>query len=177
MTDIMVDLETTGVQPEHTNILQIAAVRFNLKEGTVDPNVFDMCLYPSPNRFWDEGTRSWWQDKAEILEGIYARMVPAKFVLEKLSAWVGPDPVTLWAKPSSFELPFLQSYYREHELVCPFHYRRVMDQNTFIKARHYPDAPPNYEYDIPFEGTVHSALDDVWHQISVVAACWEATRK
>ena len=133
--DVMVDLETTGTQPETTNIIQIAAVRFNLREGTVDPNFFDMCLYPSPNRFWDESTRGWWSGMPEILEGIYARMRPARQVLEALNRWVDSDIATLWAKPTSFELPFLQSYYREHELVCPFHFRRAMDQNTFIRAR------------------------------------------
>lgn len=178
MVDIMVDLETTGTQPEHTNIIQISAVKFDLRAGTVDPNVFDMCLYPTSTRFWDEDTRQWWSTKPELLDKIYSRMVPARFVLEKFAAWVGfIETPTLWAKPSSFELPFLQSYYKEHELQCPFHFRNVMDQNTFIKARHYPDAPPAYEKDIEFEGEAHYALDDVFHQLKVVSACYEATRK
>lgn len=174
--DMMVDLETTGTQPEHTNIIQIAAVRFNLKEGTIDPQFFDQCLYPSPNRFWDESTREWWSTMPETLEGIYARMIPAKTVLENLIRWDDGRQPMFWAKPVSFDYTFLDSYFREHELTNPWHFRKRMDQNTFIRARHFPEPPPNYERDIEFQGTAHNAIDDVLHQIGVVITCYEATK-
>jgi DNA polymerase III alpha subunit (gram-positive type) len=174
--DVCLDIETTGVQPETTNIIQIAAVRFNLKEGTVDPNFFDQCLYPIPTRFWDENTRTWWASMPDTLEGIYARMIPARTVLQNLINWVDGYQPQLWAKPTSFEYPFLESYFREHELQNPFHFRRCMDQNTYIKARHFPDQPPNYEKNLEFVGTPHNALDDVLHQIRVISTCYEATK-
>ena len=74
--DVMVDLETTGTSPDETAMIQLAAVKFNLAEGTVDStDMFNRCLSIPPKRFWDEGTRQWWgQQKREILLDIYARM-------------------------------------------------------------------------------------------------------
>ena len=74
--DIMVDLETTGTSPDETAIIQIAAVRFNLQTGEVDPNVFDMCLSIPPRRYWDEGTRAWWSKMPDVLMDIWQRQRP-----------------------------------------------------------------------------------------------------
>ena len=171
----MCDLETTGTQPETTNIIQIAAVRFNLATGEIDPKFFNRCLGPTPTRFWDEDTRRWWSTKPDLLDSIYARMEPAAKVMQDFARW-GEAGGTLWAKPISFEYPFLQSYCREFEVTMPFHFRFTMDQNTFIRARHFPDDPPRYEKQIPFVGSEHDALDDVFHQIKTVHAAYEATK-
>jgi DNA polymerase III alpha subunit (gram-positive type) len=175
---IMIDLETSGLQPDHAHILQIAAVRFNLHERTVDPNVFDMCLFPSPNRFWEQDTADWWsQQKPEILTSIYARMKDPKTVLIAFRNWVlegGSDPI-LWAKPLSFEWPFIQSYFREYEVTNPFFFRNANDMNSWIRARHFPDLPPPYEKEIEFEGDAHNAIYDCFHQIKALFACMEAT--
>lgn len=173
--DVMVDLETTGTQPENTHIIQIAAVRFNLAEGTIDPKFFNRCLAPSPNRFWDEGTRDWWMKMPDVLASIYARMESPAKVMRDFAAW-GEVGGAFWSKPTSFDFPFLQSYCREFEVKMPFHYRYAMDQNTFIRARHFPHQPPKYEQEIPFVGDAHDALHDVFHQIKVVHACYEATK-
>lgn len=173
--DCMIDLETTGTQPETTNIIQIAAVRFNLETGEIDPKFFNRCLYPSPNRFWDEGTRDWWATMPDVLAGIYARMEPPARVMRDFVRWAEAGGA-LWAKPTSFEFPFLQSYCREFELTLPFHFRFTMDQNTFIRARHFPAKPPAYEKEIEFIGDQHDAMADVFHQIKVVHAAYEATK-
>lgn len=176
--DVVVDLETTGTQPEHTNIIQIAAVKFDLASGSVDPNVFNRCLFPSPNRFWCEDTRNnFWSKYPDQLEGIYARMQDPRRVMQDFVAWAGyGGSLRLWAKPTSFELPFISSYCREYEVQNPFHFRFAMDQNTFIRARHFPEPPPAYEKEIEFVGKVHDALDDCFHQMKAIAACYEATR-
>lgn len=72
----MLDIETTGIDPAHSHIIQIAAVRFNLETKEIDvDNMFDMSLMMmSANRFWDEGTRAWWgRQKDGLLESILDR--------------------------------------------------------------------------------------------------------
>lgn len=166
--DICVDLETTGVRPETTNIIQIAAVRFNLETRQVDPNYFDRCLLPIPSRFWAEDTRKWWSTMPDTLDGIWSRMKPAIPVIEEFVQWVGPNRPTLWAKPSHFEFPFLASYFNDLGVLNPFHFREVNDQNSWIRGRFHPVAPPPIEREIEFVGTPHNALHDVFHQIKTV---------
>lgn len=173
--DIMVDLETTGTQPETTNIIQIAAVRFNLEAGTVSPDFFDRCLMTTTTRFWDEDTRGWWSKMPELLASIRARGEPAERVLRAFSNWAGTG-ARMWAKPTSFEFPFLSSYFREFDVMNPFNFRECMDVNTFIRARHFPEMAPKYEKELEFVGTTHNAIDDVLHQIKTVGACYAATR-
>ena len=177
--DVMVDLETTGTSPDETAIIQIAAVRFNLAEGTVDPNVFDQALLMPPTRYWDEGTRRWWLNKREVFQSIYNRARPPELVLQNFANWVregySGNPI-FWSKPISFDWPFLQSYFREFEIGNPFHYRAAENLNTFVRARHFPNPPPEYEKELPFDGDEHDALSDVFHQLKVLFQCYEDTK-
>lgn len=175
--DIMVDLETTGTQPEHAAIIQIAAVRFNLAEGTIDPKVFDRCLMVPQGRYWDEGTRRWWSKMPDVLEGICARMERAEVVMQKFQTWLGGEKHNFWSKPTSFDFSFMQSYCNQYLEHMPFHYRTANDMNTFIRARHFPDAPPNYEMDLEFDGSAHNGRDDCFHQIKVLMTCYEETKR
>lgn len=172
--DVMVDLETTGTRPETTNIIQISAVKFNLATGDVDMNFFDRCLIPLPTRFWSEDTREWWSKMPELLDGIYARMEPAKTVMQDFSNWAY-NCEHLWAKPIHFEWPFLQSYFNELEVHNPFHYRYANDQNTFIRSRFFPEEAPPIEKELEFQGEEHNALHDVLHQVKVVMAAYKRT--
>ena len=65
----MCDLETTDVAPDRGHILQIAAIRFNLRTQEYDPVPFNVCLHPTMNhRMWSESTRDWWLSKPEAYE-------------------------------------------------------------------------------------------------------------
>lgn len=177
--DVMVDLETTGTSPDETAIIQIAAVRFNLETGEVDPRVFDQCLMIPPTRYWDEDTRRWWSKMPNVFESIWRRMRPPRDVVYEFAQWVregcNDDPV-FWSKPLSFDYPFMQSYFREFEVGNPFFFRNAENLNTFIRARHFPAKPPAFEKLIPFDGDEHDALMDVFHQIKVLFAAYEATK-
>lgn len=164
MNNVMVDLETTSTLPEYGAIIQIAAVRFDLKEFNVDDNFFDQCLGIPPYRFWSEDTRNWWMSQPpHVLQGIYTRMRDPRAVMEEFQAWCGRDAI-LWAKPTSFEFPFLSSYFHQNELSNPFDFRKATDIRSFLNGLYYPDTPPS-DKDIPFEGDQHNALFDVLHQI------------
>lgn len=171
--DVMVDIETTGTQPETTNIIQISAVKFNHVTGEVG-DMFDRCMIPLPTRFWDEDTRKWWSGMPEILDGIWGRMEDPRTVLSDFGRWAQGSSI-MWAKPTSFEYPFLASYYRELGLMMPFHFRLAMDQNSFIRARYFPEEAPRLEKELDFVGDQHNALHDVLHQIKTVLTAIERT--
>lgn len=56
MTDVMLDIETTGTDPGCAGIMQIAAIQFNYDTGEIGP-IFNRCLSMAPQRFWDEDRR------------------------------------------------------------------------------------------------------------------------
>lgn len=178
--DVMVDLETTGTEPGASAIIQIAGVRFDYASGEIMPETFDRCLMIPPGRYFDEDTRNWWlKDKRHILQGIMNRMERPEVVLKDFAQWckVGVDPyndtLRLWAKPSHFEFPFIESYCKQFEIANPFHFREVNDMNSWIRGRYWPQTPPPFERTIEFVGDAHSALFDVFHQLKVIYAVRE----
>lgn len=164
---VMVDLETTGTHPEHSAIIQIAAVRFNPFHLTVDAEcMFSRCLLVPDHRYWSEDTRRWWgQQKRETLQSIHARMEDPETVLRDFVAWV-PEQATFVSKPLSFDAPFVSSYLRDYELPNPFAYWKARDLRSLIQGLTW-----NSEFDeraIAFEGPQHDALFDVLHQIKLL---------
>jgi DNA polymerase III, alpha subunit (gram-positive type) len=169
--DIMVDIETTGLDINHSAMIQLAAVRFNLAERTVDTtSMFNKALLIPPGRFWDEGTREWWgRQKREVLSDIYSRMQDPKTVMEEFADWVGycpAEPIRFWAKPISFDFPFVASYFNQFNIPNPFHYRWATDVNSFIRGIAQDASVETYR--IEFQGDAHNALVDCVNQIKCV---------
>lgn len=167
--DIMVDIETGGLSPDHSPIFQIAAVRFNLETRAVDTDTFDRCLLKPSNRYWDEGTRDFWLKRRKVLSEIFARMEDPRKVLEDFGNWVGPPgdtPLRFWGKPSHFDYSMMSGYYRDFDIPNPFHFRYARDMNSFISglARN----PEHQHIEVPFEGDVHNAIFDVFNQIQTL---------
>lgn len=169
--DVMIDLETTGTDPGHAAIIQIAAVRFNYETREVGPS-FVASLEMATGRFWDEDTREWWMSKWDVLEPILKVAQPADQVWRAFAAWTrqtSPALVEnrLWAKPISFEWPFLQSYGRQFNDELPFHYRNAVDLNSFTRGlQNNPGALPiDKQFKLQLVGDAHNALDDCLHQV------------
>lgn len=167
--DTMIDLETTGTDASHAAIIQISAVRFNFETGAIDPNIFDGYLTMAPGRFWDEDTRTWWYStNKDLFAEIQSKGQDPGGVFRAFADWAwqaGGAGQRLWAKPVSFEWPFIQSYAREFNVTLPFHFRDAVDLNSFCRGvAHDPGARP-FEKSLEFQGTEHNAIDDVMHQI------------
>lgn len=164
--DVMLDIETTGTAPDEAAIIQIAAVKFDLEERTVDQNFFNRCLSIPPKRFWDESTRAWWgKQDPEILTNIYSRMEDPETVLRDLVKWVGGS-ANLWAKPTTFDASFIQSYMRQFNIGSPFHYRNNIDLNSFLRGLAGSTVIPHI--DIDFVGAAHDAIFDSLNQIALL---------
>lgn len=169
MYDVMLDVETTGTDPYHNGILQIAAWKFDYKTGEVG-DCIDIPVQLAPNRYWDLGTIQWWrqeEDRLNHLNFLMANGLPAREGWQKLFDWIGNpnQKVRLWAKPITFEYPFLESHFRQLGITMPFHYRFCRDINTWIAALKGDPAATTYDVDVPFEGTPHNALWDALHDM------------
>lgn len=170
MLDIMCDLETSGIDPTHSHIIQLSAVRFDIHTKQIHDRMFDQCLLPAPGRYWDESTRDWWmgEEKWPIYCQIASRMRPPEDVLREFQDWALeflPSPyLRLWAKPTSFEFPFISSYFKQYQLHMPFHYRYVVDLNSYVYGRGHTDIDDFWK-DVEPVGTTHNALHDVLYQI------------
>ena len=164
-TDIMVDLETTGTQPDRTGILQIAAVKFNLKTRAVCPVFFDQCLHLPPHRFWSADTMQWWnRQKSSTLKDIMGRAREPKDVIHEFAKFGYDSPgMNFWSKPTTFDFMFVASYFSDFGLINPFHYRDTKDLNTFLSGLHYPNDVPEIKWDMT--GDAHNALNDTLAQL------------
>ena len=119
--------------------------------------------------------------KVEVLKGIYARMEEPKDVMADLAQWARVDqdfsqPLRFWSKPLSFDFSFISSYFREFEIGNPWHFREANDQNTWLRARYFPEEAPPIEKELDFVGAEHNALDDTLHQVRVVLEGYSRTR-
>lgn len=171
-TDVMVDIETTGTQPDRTGILQIAAVKFNLetREVKVD-DMFDRCLTLPAHRFWDQSTAAWWgRQKKSTLDTILSRAEPWQEVTKAFAEWGYAEGTQMrfWSKPTTFDFMFLASYFADMDLHNPFHYRAANDLNSFLRGMYHPAPVP--ELDVPFTGAVHNALADTLWQLKMLFA-------
>ncbi len=172
--DVMVDIETTGVQPNRTAMIQLAAVRFNLAEQTVDSSdMFNKALFIPNTRFWQESTRDWWtQQKPTILNEIYMKMEEPAVVMQEFSDWAlnggnSEEPLRFWAKPTSFDFSFVQSYLDDYGIYNPFHFRYATDMNSFIRGLANDSSVATFA-NPDFQGDAHNAIFDVINQIDTV---------
>lgn len=174
--DIMVDIETTGTDPSRTAMIQLAAVRFNIETGAVDTSsFFKSNLAIPPGRFWDESTRKWWGKMPTLRDSILNNPRPPALVMTEFQQWVVAKPCErpwrFWAKPQSFDWPFVASYFDQFEVMNPFSFREAIDMRTYLRGalgtwdlREVEE----FEKSLPFQGTEHDGLFDALHQVRVV---------
>jgi hypothetical protein len=169
--DYMIDVETTGTNPEENALIQIAAVRFNRLTKEIDHDFFDRCLTVPPGRYWAEDTRDWWMGKQDVLGPILARAEPPEIVIKAFWDWVAKGsavcPRVLWAKPTTFDFNFINSYFRQYGLMQPFHYREAVDLNSYLLGRGHENRREFWNTVEPV-GSAHNALHDCLYQIRAV---------
>lgn len=170
----MVDIETTGTDPSHTSILQIACVAFNAETGDVSgDDMFNRCLRMPADRRWDEDTRAFWAKHKTIYQGIVQRSEDPGVVVRDFSAWVRKlanhgNTIRLWAKPVSFEGPFLASYFERYGVINPFFHGEHMDVRSYIRGKLGIMDLRSWEKARPLDGVAHDAIYDALHQVKLV---------
>ena len=180
-TEVMVDIETTGTLPDRHNILQIAAVKFDLEPEfkiSMD-DMFDRTLLEVPHRSWSEDTRNWWDGQpSDLLLGLQSRAQDPGEVMKEFQFWAYKDGIRprFWSKPLSFDFPFIQSYFVDFRLSNPFKFWESVDARSWVAGRYSAmGRPPLSEKDLTFEGVKHNALHDVLHQVRWIAMTHQQT--
>lgn len=171
MRDLMIDLETTGCNPNTAAIIQIGAVKFDLISGTVGDS-FKISLKMPKNRYWQEDTRKFWSSRFSLFNEIVKDETDTKEGLEKFIDWVNSDTINprAWSKPLSFDLPFIASYCEQYDIHNPFNHWEQRDVRSFLMAI-YGENVPKLEMK---NGLVeHDALADALNQTLWVIDSWK----
>lgn len=179
MTDIMVDIETTGTNPDRHGMIQLAAIQFNFDTEEIGP-IFNRCLDLPSNRGWSESTRSWWaQQTPGIFQGIVSRAEdPIKVMNDYFDFARNPDrPLRFWSR-GSFDFNFVESYLNQFCLPMPHNFWEFRELRSFIAGLNGTADEPRLDW-ITAPGAAHDALHDcvvqlkrlfsarngVWHEI------------
>lgn len=173
MTDVMVDIETTGTNPAYGGMIQLAAIKFNYDTGEIGA-AFNRCLSLPPGRFWEDDTRQWWgKQKPSILQSILARAEDPKTVMEDFLRYAAEgQPLRFWSKPLSFDWPFIASYCAQFGFPMPFRFWEARDMRSFIAGLR--GCPNNVDMDhVTLAGDAHNALYDCALQLKQVFAAKE----
>lgn len=171
--DIMSDIETTGTRPDRHHIMSLAGVAFNYLEGEICHDTFYVTMEMPAWRSWDEDTREWWRKQSpETFAAATELPVSMKVGMQAYADWVhrvtgALEPPRLWAKPISFEWPFIESCFRDAEVKSPFFFRDCIDMQSFIRGMRMNPGAKAFDKEVEFVGREHHALDDTFHQIAV----------
>lgn len=173
MTDIMIDIETDGLDARKNSMRQLAAKKFNFKTGQIGKDIFIANIKPLVGRVEDPNTMEWWaKQDSTIREGVFENPLDTAMVINAFADWCYPqNTLHFWGKPTHFDFVWIQSYFEELKIPMPFHYRMAKDMNSVITGLYHPkDRPPDEE--VPYEdiGGAHNALSDVINQISELLA-------
>ena len=175
--DLMVDVETTGLDPANCAIIQIGAVPFNYKTGEVDStNMYCRSLTMPKNKFWTSGTDKFWlQDNREVYLKIMETAQDPRTVLLDFMQWVAALGQTrMWAK-GFFDWQMIEQYYIGLNLDMPFNFRQAKDMRSFISGLR--DDPEYYDEEVEKVGDAHNALHDCLTQLKILFKAKEKNKR
>lgn len=171
VTDVFIDVESTGVDPNTSAMFQIGAVKFNLMSGEIG-ETFKVSLKKPANRYWDEETRRFWLDKLPLFNDIVKTEVDPAVGFKSFIDWVNKDTINPrgWSKPLSFDLPFIASYCRQYGVNNPFKHWEQRDLRSFMMGI-YGEKLPKLEMK---NGLVeHDALNDALNETLWAIDTWK----
>lgn len=162
MTDLMVDIETTGTDPERTAMIQLAAIPFNYETSDIG-TPFNRCLDMPLNRYWSESTKRWWyesSEKRDVLQGIVSKAEDPFVVINDFVDFVRAldRPVRFWSR-GQFDWSFVQSYCDQYGLAMPFSYSAHRDLRSFQAGLRGTVDEPDMRW-LTMPGAAHNALFD-----------------
>jgi len=127
---IIIDIETSGTNPDTASIIQLGAIRFDLENFKVDiDNCFDEYVIPYTEEWTEESFKVHHISKETLL----AKGWIIKDVLHLFKAWFNnPDNYYIAQWSCGFDVRFLQKAYEISGLKYPFSYRSF-DIASFVR--------------------------------------------
>lgn len=162
--NVMLDIETGGLHPDKSPIIQIGALRFDLVNQKIDPDsMFLVNVQATASREFDESTKEWWSEnpaRMKVYTEICQNAVPAADAMEQLRDW-GTQVAAprFWSKHTHMDYAFIESYFWEFKIRCPWLYKDVTDIDSFIyglQCAGYAKNLTQPELNLP----AHNALGD-----------------
>ena len=172
---LMVDIEALGGSPGGV-IVQIAAQAFRPldRDNMFGPlEVYNLAIQDqlAAGRYTDESTITWWMDQSkEARDGVFkTQKVPVDMAINGLRLMVERHKITEVWSHAIYDFVMLEDLARSFRTLRPFKYTSARDIRTLQTL--WVTRTGNKECDVgPFEGTKHTAADDVRHQIKYVSA-------
>jgi hypothetical protein len=171
---VMLDLETLATGPDSV-ILTLGAVKFN--PHTLDS--FGQGLYLRINvdeqislgRYVDDNTIEWWgKQKENVREealGVDGRVSLNELHKQLNKFLVGVDDI--WAQGPVFDIPILESLYRQMQWPIPWQYWQIRDSRTLFGVHGDPrEKDPNRHHNA-FEDALDQAkgVQLVYNQLNI----------
>jgi hypothetical protein len=182
LPDIMVDLETTGVNicGGRVGVIQLGAREFDHITGEIG-DCFEVSMLPSNEDHWEQGCVEFWRKQgASKLEGILENArADTRQVWLDFAKWVThPKPYRFWSKPSHFDYVLVSGQFERHNIMNPFNYTTVINLRDKIEGLR-PE-PTHEVFNMYSLGVVnensHTALADCDYQIETYFAARKALK-
>lgn len=173
--DFMVDVETTGLEPNRHALLQISAVPFDFHTREISGVFFDRCLQIPNWRHCNEQTMTWWHTQnLEVFKDIVSRGEAPGGVMDLFAQFVkdisgncGNRETRFWYK-RPFDWQFVEGYFRDFSVVSPFHYHNAIEMTAYLKGAGRDISVVNLP--IKSDGPAHNAYWDACLQIKKLFA-------
>jgi len=179
---VMLDLETLATSHDAC-IIQIAAVRFDLKTGKTGAEL-NIMINPLDSvehgRVINHETLKWWNKQNASVRALiplaFTEGLSLKTALTKLSSFVGAERGSkVWGNGVLFDNALIRNAWRSAGLESePWGYRADMDVRTLVMLGHEGGVQKTKTV---FEGVKHNALDDCRNQIKYCSQIFNDLRK
>ena len=139
---VVLSLQTLSTSPK-AGIIQIAATKFNVKDGIFDN--FNVNISPFDNRKYPDdidissSTLKWWTTQPKVLrDALAANQVTLLTAIKSFNDWFHFDQSLVWTNGNSFYIPVLNNVYNVLGVKRPFEYYKEMDIRTISVFCDYP---------------------------------------
>ena len=165
MTDIMLDLETLGVD-SNSVVISISAVEFNRKTGKIGRE-FEIGLDATEQEIRggiiNQSTLDWWAEQSVEARKELARLErhPVDVALKAYAVWIDKSKATtVWGNGATFDNVILENLFKRHNVAYP---TKFWDNRC---VRTLCDLLRINPKKTKFVGVPHRGLDDCKHQIT-----------
>jgi len=171
--DLMIDLETMGVEPD-APVIAIGAVFFS-RTGLGDDfyiNI-DLAEQIDTNRKVRADTIKWWMAQSNASQKVFKEQAtPVRDGLLKFLDFLSASPqdeLKVWGNGPSFDITIIEHLILSYGLAVPWKFWNVFDLRTFKRFVYNGK-------DMMRAGTYHNALDDAKYQAEIIIKGMEKKR-
>lgn len=166
MTDLMIDLETLGTNPD-CPVISIGAVFFDVDSKQLGPTFYmalDVDEQIKRGRKVTGSTLKWWMGQADAAKRVFHEQAkPVPQVLTTLAQWFknNNSKTHVWGNGATFDISILENMFEMYGIEIPWSFSKIMDLRTFKRFQ-----AKGARVIIP--GTAHNALDDAVGQAKYI---------